>query len=67
VGESKEQERFMLEQDITARIRATIEEELGSLRAFAELPATELEAMAVRITRAIAPLVGNGTPRRSAA
>jgi hypothetical protein len=48
----------MREQDMDARIRATIEEELGSFRAFAGLPATELEAMAERITRAIAPLIG---------
>lgn len=47
----------MLEQDMAARIRAAIEEELGSFRAFADLPATELEAMAGRITRAIAPIV----------
>ena len=47
----------MLEQDMAARIRAAIEEELGSFRAFADLPATELEAMAERITRVIAPLV----------
>lgn len=49
----------MLEQDMTARIRATIEEELGGFRAFAGLPATELEAMAERLTRAIAPLIAD--------
>jgi hypothetical protein len=47
----------MLEPDKAARLRATIEEELGSFRAFADLPASELEAMAERITRAIAPIV----------
>jgi hypothetical protein len=59
----------MAEQDITARLRATIEDELGSFRAFADLPASELEAMAERITRAIAPLVvGAGrAPRNRAA
>jgi hypothetical protein len=66
-GEGKNQERFMLEQDTTARIRATIEEELGSFRPFADLPATELEAMAARITRAIAPLIGIEPAERSAA
>jgi hypothetical protein len=43
--------------DITSRLRATIEEELGRLRHFADLPATELEEMAARIVRAIAPHV----------
>jgi hypothetical protein len=50
----------MLEQgskDITARLRATIEEELGRLRHFADLPATELEEMAARLVRAITPHV----------
>jgi hypothetical protein len=58
----------MLEQDTIARIRATIEEELGSFRPLADLPATELEAMAARITRAIAPMLGAaGVERRTAA
>ena len=52
----------MLEQsrqhDLLARLRATIEEEFGAFRQFADLPATELEEMAARIARAIAPLVG---------
>jgi len=56
---AKGQEKPMLEQDTTARIRATIEDELGSFRAFAHLPATELEEMAERLTRAITPLLGN--------
>jgi hypothetical protein len=57
----------MLEQDTSARIRATIEEELGSFRPFADLPATELEAMADRITRAIAPYLGAVAAERTAA
>jgi hypothetical protein len=44
-------------QDITARVRATIEEELGGFRAFADLPAVEIESMAARIVRAIAPML----------
>jgi len=48
----------MLEQDKTTRVRATIEEELGTFRPFADLPTTELEEMAARITRAIAPYLG---------
>ena len=47
----------MLEQDIISLVRTTIEEELGTFRPLADLPATELEAMAERITRAIAPLL----------
>jgi hypothetical protein len=57
----------MLEQDITARLRATIEEELGGFRPLADLPATEIEAMAARIARAVAPLVGAAETRRTAA
>jgi hypothetical protein len=56
---AKGQEKPMLEQDTTARIRATIEDELGSFRAISDLPATQLEEMAERITRAIAPLLGS--------
>jgi hypothetical protein len=51
----------MLEQsrhDTKARLRATIEEELGRFRRFADVPAVEIEEMAARITRAIAPIVG---------
>lgn len=50
----------MLEQDKAALIRATIEEELGTFRHFADLPATEIEQMAARITRAIGSLLGEG-------
>ena len=46
----------MLEQsNATARLRATIEEELGTFRHFADVPSQELEAMAARLVRAIAP------------
>jgi hypothetical protein len=50
----------MLEQDrdITARLRATIEEELGSFRHFADLPSADLEEMAGRLARAITPFLG---------
>ena len=63
----------MLEQgtsDITARLRATIEEELGRFRRFADLPATEIEEMAARLVRAIAPHVAaieGGAPASRAA
>lgn len=50
----------MLEQDMVARVRAAIEDELGSFRAFADLPATDLEMMAERITRTIAPMIAQG-------
>jgi hypothetical protein len=43
--------------DNTARLRATIEEELGAFRRLADLPSTEIEEMAARLARAIAPYV----------
>ncbi len=42
----------------SAQLRATIEEELGAFRQFADLPAVEIEEMAARIVRAIAPFTG---------
>ena len=49
----------MLEQsNVTARLRATIEEELGSFRHLAHVPSAELEEMAARLARAIGPLLG---------
>ena len=49
----------MLEQqrDFAARLRATIEEELGALRQLADVPSAELEEMAARLVRAIVPLI----------
>jgi hypothetical protein len=43
--------------DTLARMRVLIEEELGEFRPFADLPATEIEAMADRLTRTLAPYV----------
>jgi hypothetical protein len=60
----------MLEQqkDATARLRATIEEELGSFRHLAHVPSAELEEMAARLARAIGPLLGAAdTPTTRAA
>ena len=54
----------MPEQDITARMRATIEEELGSYRPFADLTSVELETMASRLVRAIEPLLAPGETDR---
>jgi len=51
--------------DITARLRATIEEELGMFRRFADVPTTELEEMAARLVRAIAPLVAADETERA--
>lgn len=45
-------------QNATARLRATIEEELGTFRQLAGLPSTEIEEIAARLTRAIAPQLG---------
>lgn len=50
----------MLEQsNMKARLRATIEEELGSFRHFADVPSAELEEMAARIARVVAPFVAD--------
>lgn len=48
----------MQAQDKSALLRATIEEELGSFRHFADLPATEIEDMTARIMRAIGGFFG---------
>ena len=52
----------MLEQsNVTARLRATIEEELGTFRHFAHVPSADLEEMAARLARVVAPfLKGSG-------
>ena len=44
-------------ENVTARVCATIEEELGAFRRFAHVPAAEIEEMAARLARAIAPYV----------
>lgn len=41
----------------TDRIRQVIEEQLGEFRACAHLPATEIEAMAERLARAVTPFL----------
>ena len=59
----------MLEQsneDVTARLRATIEDELETFRRLANVPAAEIEEMAARLVRAIAPHVTAGAAARSA-
>lgn len=50
----------MMIQERAEKVRETIEEELGTFVQFANLPATEIEAMAVRITRAISPWLETG-------
>lgn len=42
-----------------ARLRAEFEEQLGGYRAFADLPSTEIEAMAERLTRAVEPFLND--------
>jgi hypothetical protein len=63
--EKRPEERATDGEDMTGdsltRIRAIIEEELGEFRPFGDLPATEIEAMADRLTRTLAPLVGAAT------
>lgn len=48
------------------RVRDLIEEELGEFRHFAGVPAAELEHMAERLARAIAPVLAAGAPEREA-
>ena len=51
----------MLEQsNVTARLRATIEEELATFRHFAHVPSADLEEMAARLARVVAPFL-NGS------
>jgi hypothetical protein len=60
-GEGNDRRGPLIEQkrqDTTERVRAAIEEELGKFRRFADVPAVEIEEMAARIARAIAPLTG---------
>lgn len=48
----------MLEQTKTELLRISIEDELGGFRHFADLPSTELEAMAARIVRVVTDVLG---------
>jgi hypothetical protein len=43
----------------TARLRATIEEELGTFRHFAHVPSADLEEMAARIVRVVTPFLAS--------
>jgi hypothetical protein len=51
----------MLVEDRTseARVRAAIEEELGSLRQFEGASSVELEGIAARIARSLRPILGS--------
>lgn len=48
----------MIEQTKTELLRTSIEEELGGFRHFADLPATEIEAMAARLVRLVTDFAG---------
>ncbi len=51
----------MLEQsDVTARLRATIEEELGTFRQVAQPRIPPAEEMAARLARVVAPFLTGG-------
>jgi hypothetical protein len=50
----------------TARLCATIEEELGGFRQLADLPSIEIEEIAARIVRAIEPLIAAADGREPA-
>jgi hypothetical protein len=58
-GEGKEEKTMLEQANVTARLRATIEEELGTFRRFADVPSAELEEMAARIARVVAPYLGS--------
>ena len=47
----------MTTNEMLNRIRVLIEEELGEHQLFSELPAAEIDLIADRLTRAIAPVV----------
>ncbi|PJN93386.1 hypothetical protein CNY89_21185 [Amaricoccus sp. HAR-UPW-R2A-40] len=49
----------MTTNDMLNRIRVLIEEELGEFQLFSELPAAEIDLIADRLTRAIAPVVAS--------
>ncbi len=44
---------------IVAHVRGIIEEELGAFRPLADLSATEIEAMAAKLTRALEPVLAS--------
>lgn len=43
--------------DTLSRACAILEEELGEIRQFADLPASEIEAIAARLARALGPML----------
>jgi hypothetical protein len=47
------------------RLRQAIEEQLGEFRACADLPATEIEAMAERLARAVEPFFAAAPQKQS--
>ncbi len=56
----------MSENEITSQVRLRIEEELGAFQAFSDLPSTEIETIAERLTRALGPYLaetGDGEAR----
>jgi hypothetical protein len=57
----------MSEQSKTELLHASIEEELGGFRHFADLPATEIEAMATRLVRLVADFAAPGAAPESRA
>ncbi len=48
--------------DLSAQVRAILEEELSEFRAFADLPASGIEIIAARLTRALAPVLETPQP-----
>lgn len=55
---TQEQTRLLEQEDVAARLRATIEEELGSFQHCADATSAKIEGMASRLVNAISPFLG---------
>jgi hypothetical protein len=60
----QQEQNLLAHEEITARLRTTIEEELGSYQRFADLSSAEIERMSARLAKAIAPLLRAEEPAR---
>jgi hypothetical protein len=56
-GARNRKESSMINPDLRAQVRQILEEELGEFRSFSEQSASEIEAMAARLTRALEPVL----------
>lgn len=65
-GERQPVEADMTDQTTAARIRATLEDELAECAPLAHLSTEKIEEIALRLTRAIEPLIGGTETGREA-